>query len=447
MTLMNTEIRPVKTAAEQTLTDIFAIAKATLAGGPEIAACREQAFRSFEALGLPNRRVEAWKYTDLRALMREARPLASQPDAAGSLAGKAAGKTLASVEARRLVFVDGAFVAELSDTSDLELGLAVASLADALARGAPNVLERIAGASLAAGDAAFALNTALMHDGAVIEVAAGATIARPIHLAFIFSAKEAAATVTRSLVFVGEGARITLIESHEGPDGVDYQSNSALDLSIADGARLDHVKVTAEGARALHISTLTASVGADAEYRDFALATGGAVVRNQLFVRCSGSGAKIDLRGSSLLKGTQHGDTTLVLDHAVGGCQSRELYKSVLEDESRTVFQGKIVVRPGAQKTDARMMTRALLLSEAAEANGRPELEIFADDVQCGHGATAGALDSEIKFYLMARGIPAKEAEALLIQSFVGEALEVVEREPLKAALFDATNAWLQARG
>jgi len=447
MTLMQAEVRPMKTAAEQALAKIFAAAKPTLSGGTEIAERREDAFRAFESLGLPHRRVETWKYTDLRALMRDAKPLAASPNAAARQFGEAAGKALDGVGARRLVFVDGAFVAELSDTSALEPGLKIISLAEALTQGAPKVLERIGRASPAASDVAFALNTAFMHDGAVIEVEAGAKIARPIHLVFCYCADSAAAVVARSLVTLDKGASLTLIESHEGPEGVEYQSNTALDLSIADEATLDHVKLTSEGGRALHISTLTADVGENAKYRDFSMTSGGAVVRNQLFVRCDGSGAMIDLRGASLLKGRQHADTTLSLDHAVGSCQSRELFKSVLEDESRTVFQGKITVRPNAQKTDARMMTRALLLSETAEADSKPELEIFADDVQCGHGATTGALDDELKFYLMARGIPAKEAEALLIQSFVGEALDVIELEPLKAALSDATATWLQARG
>jgi Fe-S cluster assembly protein SufD len=444
---MNAEVRHIKTAAEQTLAKIFAAAKPSLAGSPEIAARREQAFRNFEAQGLPDLRVEAWKYTDLRALMREAKPLAAPPAADVRQQGSEAGRILAGVSARRLVFVDGTFVAELSDTTALEPGLKISSFADALARGVPDVLQHVGNAGPATADAAFALNTAFMHDGAVIEVEAGAEIARPIHLVFFYGTEQAAAVVTRSVVIVGDGSSLTLVESHEGPDGVDYQSNTALDISVGDDACLDHVKIAAEGMRALHISTITAVVGKNAKYRDFCLTAGGAVVRNQLFLRCAGTGSSIDLRGAVLLKGAQHVDTTLVLDHAAAGCQSREMFKSVLEDTSRSVFQGKITVRPDAQKTDARMMTRALLLSESAEADSKPELEIFADDVQCGHGATAGALDDELRFYLMARGIPKKEVEALLIQSFVGEALEVIELEPLKAALMKATADWLQARG
>jgi Fe-S cluster assembly protein SufD len=164
-------------------------------------------------------------------------------------------------------------------------------------------------------------------------------------------------------------------------------------------------------------------------------------------VRFDGEGTVARLRGASLLRGKQHVDTTLVADHKAGGCQSREVFASVLDGQSRGVFQGKIIVRPHAQQTDAKMMTRSLLLSEDAEADNKPELEIFADDVQCGHGATCGSLDQDLKFYLMARGIPATEAEALLVQAFVGEAIEGIEHAGLRDALMEHVVAWLRARG
>src|SRR5213079_2017900 len=167
------------------------------------------------------------------------------------------------------------------------------------------------------------------------------------------------------------------------------------------------------------------------------------VVRNQLFLRFSGEGTVANIRGATLLKNRQHADTTLVVDHAAAGCQAREVFKSVLDDESRGIFQGKIIVQPGAQQTDAKMASHALLLSDAAEADNKPELEIFADDVQCGHGATAGDLDEDLLFYLKARGIPAKDAEALLIQAFVGEA---VEHAGLRDALMEHVVAWLKTR-
>ncbi len=171
------------------------------------------------------------------------------------------------------------------------------------------------------------------------------------------------------------------------------------------------------------------------------------MVRNQLFVRFAGAGATATLSGATLIAGKQHADTTLVMDHAVGGCESQELYKSVLDDQARAVFQGKIICRKDAQKTDARMMTQALLLSETAEADAKPELEIFADDVQCGHGATAGELDERLKFYLMARGIPEKEAEAMLIEAFLGEIMDGIASEAIREPLRAIASGKLAKRG
>ncbi len=225
-----------------------------------------------------------------------------------------------------------------------------------------------------------------------------------------------------------------------------YQVNSAVELEVGDGAHVDHVKITAEGAGAFHVSTLMAAIGAHARFNEFLFTTGGSVVRNQLFVRFAGEGTVAGIRGATLLRGRQHADTTLVADHAVPDCASREVFKSVLDDEGRSVFQGKIIVRPHAQKTDAKMATHALLLSDTAEADNKPELEIFADDVQCGHGATSGALDQELLFYLRARGLPAKEAEALLIQAFVGEAIDGIEHAGLRDTLMEHVAAWLDAR-
>jgi Fe-S cluster assembly protein SufD len=442
---VNAEVTVVKTAAEAALAQTFAQARGRLPGDDAIAARRDAAFDVFAKQGLPHRRIEEWKYTDLRALMRDAKPLANPPDNAAKARAKDAGRMVSDLDARRIVFVDGAFAAELSDLHDLEAGLAVTSLAQALAAGDPMLAARL-GKLAPANDAAVALNTALMGDGAVIHIAAGATIERPLHLLFVVSDKPAA-TFTRSLVMIDQGARVMLIESHEGPAGSDYQVNAALELFAGDGAHVDHVKIVGEGDKALHVSTLAAAIGAHARFNTFSFTAGGAVVRNQLFLKFDGEGTLAAIRGAALLRGSQHADTTLIADHIARDCQSREMFKSVLDGEAHGVFQGRIIVRRHAQKTDAKMMTQALLLSERAEADNKPELEIFADDVQCGHGATAGALDEQLKFYLMARGIPRAEAEAMLIQAFLGEAIEGIEHAGLREALIENVAAWLGARG
>jgi Fe-S cluster assembly protein SufD len=438
---MNAEVRPIKTDAEGVLSAHFAAAKGALPGAGAVAALREEAFGRFERAGLPSRRVEEWKYTDLRALMREAPPLASPPDAAAKARAAGAGAALADLDARRIVFVDGALVADLSDLGELESGLTIASMAAALAEGMPlGYLGKV----IPTDDVAVALNTAFMGDGALISVAAGATLARPIHLLFVNSGLRPAAIFPRSLVVVERGARAMIVESHEGA-GADHV-NAVLELVVGDEAHVDHVKLTSEGAGLLHVSSLMASIGARARFNAFLFTTGGGVVRNQLFVRFGGPDTVAGIRGATLLTGRQHADVTLVADHAAGACTSRETFKSVLDGGARSIFQGKIVVRPHAQKTDARMATHALLLTDEAEADNKPELEIYADDVQCGHGATAGALDQDLLFYLKSRGIPQMEAEMLLIQAFIAGAVEGIEHAGLRDALMDQVVAWLRRR-
>jgi Fe-S cluster assembly protein SufD len=428
------DVRNIKTPAEQALSAAYSAARATLPGKGPVATLREQAFERFEERGLPHRRVEEWKYTDLRALMREMAPLAAAPNAAARTKAKDAGKLLAGVEARRIVFVDGAFASELSDLTP-EPGLTIGSLAEALAKGGAPAL----GTAFSTDDVAVALNTALMGDGAVIDVAAHARIARPIHLVFAGTGNSAA--FVRSLIAVGEGAEVTLIEDH---DSGEAQVNAAFELIAGDHSRIDYFKLTQ--ARGLHIASLLARIGADAHFNTFAYTAGSPLVRNQSFIRFDGERTHAGIRGVNLLRGKDHVDTTLLIMHAKGHCESREQFKTVLDDEAHGVFQGKIIVAQHAQKTDAKMLTRALLLSEEAEADNKPELEIFADDVVCGHGATAGALDPALKFYLMSRGISDAEAEALLIQAFIGETVEEIAHEGIRDALMNAAIAWLRAR-
>jgi Fe-S cluster assembly protein SufD len=436
---MNVEVRPVRTDAEQALSAAYKGVRERLPGKGDIAALREDAFRSFEARGLPHRRVEEWKYTDLRALMRTAYPLAPPPDAAAHARARHAGQILGGLERRRLVFVDGVFAPELSDLVEEE-GVTIGSLAEALAKADPLVMTHV-GKTFATEDVAVALNTALMGDGAVIRIATGVTPLRPIHLIFTVSNEKPSASYLRSLIVVEKGAQAIIIESHEAGAA---QVNSALELVVGDDARVDYIK-TAQG-RSLQVASLLASIGARATFNSFAFAAEAELVRNQSFIRFAGEGTKAGIRGVSLLRGKDHVDNTLLIEHAAPHCESREQFRAVLDNDAHSVFQGKIVVQPHAQKTDAKMLTRALLLSETAEADNKPELEIFADDVVCGHGATAGALDPGLKFYLMSRGIPAKEAEALLVQAFIAEVIEEIAHEGVRDALMFAALKWLGSR-
>lgn len=437
---MNADIRPIRTPAEQGLTGELKHLATT--GGPRIVELREAAARAFNDNGLPHRRIEEWKYTDLRTMMREALPVAT---AAALAQVEAHAGLLVDTGARRIVVANGVVVPELSDLADLEDGLVILPLAKALA--ADNeLLARLGSVEPGRYDAALALNTALASDGVVIDVAPGSRIARPVHVAHVFSGAKPAASFARNLVLVGAGASLTYAESFEGPAGVAYQVNSATEFVVEDEAELNVVRVQEDGAAAIHLSTLLFVVGANVTLRSFGLAAGAAVSRTSLYAQLQGADSHVAFNGAVLLKGRQHADSTLFVDHQTTGCESRELFKHVLDDSARGVFQGKIVVRQPAQKTDGRMMSRALLLGDDAEMDNKPELEIFADDVACGHGATCGAIDDDLLFYLRARGIPMKEAQSLLVQAFVGEAIETVEHDELRDALVERAEAWLKAR-
>src|SRR5213075_2006219 len=292
------------------------------------------------------------------------------------------------------------------------------------------------------------LNSAMMTDGVVIEVADNAVLTKPLHIVHIASGATPFAMFTRSLLKIGRAASATLVESYIAANGAKaYQVHDSLVVSIGDGARLDHVRLNEDGREAFNISSASLTVGANAHYNTFGMTSGANVSRYQAMIAFAGEGSRVETNGVNLLNGRQHADSTLFLDHAVPNCESREIFRAVVDDRGHSVFQGRIMVRPNAQKTDAKMMTRALLLSDEAEADNKPELEIFADDVTCGHGATSGALDESLLFYLRARGLPEKDAQALLIQAFVGEAIESIVSDDLRELAVAAASRWLAARG
>jgi Fe-S cluster assembly protein SufD len=428
------------------LSDAFAAVRARLPGKGKVAEIRRQAFEAYERSGLPHRRIEDWKYTDLRVLMREVLPLAAAPDAAALKRAEAVLKKHPVKRARRLVLVDGAFAPQLSDISGLEKGLTIRSLRETL-DGSDAALQ----ARLFPPDTAnpmVALNSAFATDGAVIDVADGTVLSQPLHVVHIAAGATPSAMFTRSLLRLGKNAAATLVESYRAADGAKaYQAHDSLLVAIGDNARLDHVRLIEDAADAVNISSAVITLGAHAHFNTFAMTSGAAVSRYQATITFAGEGSRVETNGVNLLKGKQHADTTLFMDHAVPHCDSREVFRAVIDDRAHSVFQGRIVVRPDAQKTDAKMMTRALLLSDEAEADNKPELEIFADDVTCGHGATSGALDENLLFYLRARGLPEKDAQALLIQAFVGEAIESIVSDDLREIAVVAAQRWLEARG
>jgi Fe-S cluster assembly protein SufD len=434
-----------KTDTGRPLSDVFAVVRDRLPGTSKIADARRQAFESYEHAGLPHRRIEDWKYTDLRVLMREVLPLAAAPDAAALKRADAALKPHAIPGVRRLVLVDGVFVPKLSNMGNLENGLSIRALSEVLQSNGTALQTQLLSPDNS--DAMVALNSAMMTDGLVVEVADGVTLTQPLQIVHVASAAQPAAMFTRSLLKLGKNAGATLVESYIAAESAkSYQVHDALVLDVGDGARLDHVRLVEDSREAFNISSSVVKLGARAHFNTFGMTSGGAVSRYQAVIAFAGEHSRVETNGVNLLNGRQHADSTLFLDHAVPNCSSREVFRAVVDDRGHSVFQGRIIVQPKAQKTDAKMMTRALLLSDEAEADNKPELEIFADDVTCGHGATTGALDESLLFYLRARGLSEKEAQALLIQAFVGEAIESIANDDLRELAIAAAQRWLEAR-
>jgi Fe-S cluster assembly protein SufD len=442
MTIHQTTIRPAITPAEQRYLDLYASVAAKLPGARSVAvrAAREAALDQFTLIGVPHRRVEEWKFTDLRALMPEVHPLGGlgEEQAAGVSVEAAIGKALADLDAYRAVFVDGRFRPDLS-TIQSAPDLGFETLRDVFEK---DDASAAAAAKLALGprDVTGALATAFATDGAIVSVAAGAKLEKPIHLIVIATGSKPHLFALRHAIGIGDGAEVSLIETHAGAEQT--QAFSLTRLAAGARASLKHVRLTA-GNGAKHLASAAVTLGEGAGYHPTHIAVDGALVRSEAGIRFDGPHARCHYAGAMVLRAQSHADFTLVVDHVAPHCESRELVKAVLDGRSRGVFQGKVVVQQGAQKTDGKQMANALLLSDDAEFDSKPELEIFADDVVCGHGSTAGQLDEDMMFYLRARGIPEAEAHALLIAAFVGEALDKIENEGLRAALEARVAAWL----
>ena len=442
-------IAVMKTKAEQALTEAFETTAAHLPGGSAVAEARRAAIGAFGTLGLPHRRIEEWKYTDLRNVMKDALAPAVTNDVAAKTTAAdliVALGHLARLDVHRITFVNGLYAPHLSDLDGAD-GLEVKPISSALEGAPEKVAERVMAVSGKTSDATVALNTAFMTDGAVVRVADGVKAAKPLLIVFVRAGKDALATSVRNVVSVGQGAEATLIEAHVAVPGAtrEAQVNALTEIGTGKGARVAHVKIATDMGKALHLSNWNVTLGTDATYRGFQFTSGIGLARNQISVVYEGEGGKLDLSGAYLARGSEHVDTTLVVDHAVPHCESRELFKGVLDGQARGVFQGKIIVRPDAQKTDGKQMSQALMLSPDAEFDSKPELEIYADDVVCGHGTTSAELDEDLLFYCMSRGIPENTARALLIESFIGEAIDKVEHDGLKAALGEMAVEWLHA--
>ena len=438
---MTAEPRTIRTKAEEAIVAAYMATRPHLPGDGSVGARRDAALSLFERSGLPHRRVEAWKYTDLRALMRTAAPLAGTAPV-DALAAVAERDPIAELDRAQVVVVNGVYVPELSDLLGVD-GVVVEELAEVLAREPARVGRLFDDAD----DMVMALNTALMAGGVVITVAADAKPARPIEIVHLTAGEGPVAVFSRDVVTVGANASVRFIESHRGSDGVAYQVNMLTELDVGRGARVTWARLQTEAETAQHLASFVTRLDADATLDHLAVNAGAGLARWQGIVTIAGAGGGIGFAGATMLSGDEHGDTFLTMRHAAPHSTSRELFKSAVDGRAQGAFQGQIIVNHGAQKTDARMMTQALLLSDEAEFDSKPELEIFADDVQCGHGATSGRIDETQLFYLMARGVPRGEAEQLLIEAFLDDAIDAIGDEAVATALKGTVSAWLTRRG
>jgi Fe-S cluster assembly protein SufD len=444
---MTAPTKTLRTPAEAEIIERFSKARDALPGKGGIRAARTDAFSKFENAGLPHRRIEEWKYSDLRARLKTAAPLASKPEAkAAAAALKAANDSFDSVDRYRLVLVDGFFMPELSDRDGmLKDGIEVAGLSELLAGNDKEAAGLLSVPEIAADDIAVALNTAFIADGVTIYIAKGSRPSKPIEICHVATGKAPAAIYVRNRVVAGDDVQASIIEtSLGGTDGSEI--NLVTDLQIGANSQFTVARLQDTAIGATNLSSSLVHLGKNVELKHLSAEAGAGFSRNQTFLTFAGEHSTARILGVSMLHGTRHIDQTLVVDHAVPHCASRELFKTVADDRSSGVFQGKIMVRQDAQKTDGKMMSQALLLSEEAEMAAKPELEIFADDVVCGHGATSGQIDKTMLFYLMARGIPRPEAERLLIEAFLDDAVDAIENETIAEALKGTISRWLNGR-
>ncbi|MFN8580485.1 MAG: Fe-S cluster assembly protein SufD [Gemmatimonadaceae bacterium] len=426
---------------------------AALAGegsGPSfLAPMRRDALARFSSYGFPTPRNEDWHFTSpapiAEATFEPMRPMATVPSH-----GDIAPWLVGSAEWPRLVFVNGRFTPSLSTTDALPAGVRAMSLLSALHE-EPTLVERHLGRLASYNEQAFAftaLNTALMRDGAVVHVGRDVEVEAPLHLLFLTDpAAAGGVSHPRNLIVVERHAKVSVIEQYAALTASQYLVNAVTEAVVEDGGTLHHYRLQRESQRAYHTGHVETRLGRDAHYVSFAFATGAELSRTNIYATLGGDGCGATLNGLYMLDGVQHCDHQTRIEHAQPNCYSREVYKGILDGESHGVFNGKVYVHPIAQKTDGKQTNNTLLLSERARIDTKPQLEIFADDVKCTHGATVGRLDAISAFYMQSRGVTAETTRRLLTYAFAAEVLETIPLAPLRTALEALTLARYAGEG
>ncbi len=400
----------------------------------------------FAETGLPTQRVEAWKYTGLNKLKvmgltpgaPSSRPSPDRGEGVGGAAPLIEGK------AHRVTFVDGRFDEDQSDIGTLPHGVILGSLSE-LIQSQPAAVESLLGqVADIERRPMVALNAAWIEDGLVLIVPRGVVLDAPVEATFV-TTDAAGAVYPRHLIDLGDLAEAVLIERHIGGEAGGF-ANGVTEVRLGGGANLRHYVLHSQASSTIGVETVVAKIGRDSQYRSFALTVGGGIMRREIEVALSAPGAGCQVDGAYLVDGDRHADTTILMDHQAPHCSSRQTQKGVVDDRGHAVFQGKILVRPDAQKTDGYQLSQTILLSPNAEIDVKPELEIYADDVKCSHGATSGKLDADALFFLRARGIPEGEARALLIEGFIGGAIDEIDHIAVRDAFKASAAHWLAER-
>jgi Fe-S cluster assembly protein SufD len=396
---------------------------------------RKAGMARFAELGFPTIKQEDWRFTNVAPIAKlPFKPVfEAQPD--GLTADTIAGLTFGGLTGIRLVFVNGHFVPNFSSPFEAN-GITAVSLAAALDKN-PALLEKHLGRYAQGEDNAFtSLNAAFFQDGAFIHVAPGRKVEQPIHLLFVSTSSETGAVAhPRNLVLAEKQSELTLVESFVSLVDAPYWTNSVTELVVGDGAKVEHCKFQDESLKAFHIAAIHADLGRSCNFISHSIATGARLSRNNIRTALNGEGLECVLNGLYLTHGDQLADHHMVVDHAQPHCASHEYYNGILDGKSKGVFHGRIFVRQAAQKTDAKQTNKNLLLSEDATVDTKPQLEIYADDVKCTHGATIGQLNNESIFYLRARGIGLETARRMLIHAFAGEIIERIRHQPVREEL------------
>jgi len=404
---------------------------------------RKAAILRFSDLGFPTSRQEEWKYTEVAPIRRTLfRPAAYELD--GLSTERLTGLTFCNLQCPRLVFLNGHYSAELSSLKGLPKTVQVQSLAEVLKQSPDLVKPHLTRHARYEDHPFVALNTALIQDGALVHVPKGEVLQEPIHLLFLSTAAEEAVAVhPRNLILVDDNSQVTIVESYIGLHKGVYFTNSVTEIVAAENTVVDHYKLHQESKKAFHIATMQVYQDRSSSVRTFNATLGGKLTRNEVNVVLDGEGAECGLEGLYLISGRQHVDNHTRLEHAKPHCDSREMYKGILDEKATGVFHGRIVVRPGAQKTDSKQTNNNLLLSDEALINTKPQLEIYADDVKCTHGATIGQLDPDALFYLRSRGIDQTTARSLLIYAFASQVVNRIKVEQVRTELDEYLFSWL----